>query len=72
MDDKKIAEEEGIYIYETENTKQKFNELSVTFYFPTESKLQEAIGEVLGNLVNCTDIEYSIDMWTKVEENEQS
>lgn len=70
MDDKKIAEEEGIYIYETVDPKQKFNELSVTFYFPTGSKLQEAIGEVLGHLVNCTDVEYSVDMWTKVEEDE--
>jgi hypothetical protein len=23
---------------------------------------------VLGHLVNCTDIEYSIDMWTKFKE----
>jgi|DEB0MinimDraft_4_1074332.scaffolds.fasta_scaffold13737_4 hypothetical protein len=68
MDDKKIAEEEGVYIYETEDPKQKFNELSVTFYFPIGSKLQGAIGKVLGELVNCTDIEYSIDMWTKLED----
>jgi len=68
MDDKKTAEEEGVYIYETEDPKQKFNELSVTFYFPIGSKLQGAIGKVLGELVNCTDIEYSIDMWTKLED----
>ena len=68
MDDKKLAEEEGVYVYETDNPKQKSNDLSVTFYFPIGSKLQEAIGEGLGHLVNCTDIEYSIDMWTKFKE----
>ena len=53
-------------VYEYDNSddyKQKYNELSVTFYFDTDVEKNTIVKEV-ANFLNDSEYEYSIDMFT--------
>ena len=53
-------------VYEYDNSddyKQKYNELSITFYFDTDVDKDKAVQEV-ANFMNDSEYQYSIDMFT--------
>ena len=56
---------EDIYVYEENNYKRNTNDLSVTFSFNDDVKLEEADGYIT-SLLQAIDknVEYSFDMWT--------
>ena len=56
---------EDIYVYEENNYKRNTNDLSVTFSFNDDVKLEEANGYIT-SLLQAIDnnVEYSFDMWT--------
>ena len=53
-------------VYEYDNSddyKQKYNELSITFYFDKDVDKDKAVQEV-ANFMNDSEYQYSIDMFT--------
>lgn len=61
-----------IYEYESTDPKQKFNELSVSFYFNDDVTLKEADGYITSLLMGIDkNVEYSFDMWTTPQKDEE-
>ena len=62
-----------IYHYESQDPKQKLNELGVSFYFSPDVTLEEADKYVTSLLMNIDNaVEYSFDMWTTpMEDNNE-
>jgi len=62
---------DDIYVYKDIDNKRKTNDLSITFYFPTDTPLKDAVGKAEVELMNVSkDIEWSIDMYTIKDEEE--
>jgi len=62
---------DDIYVYKDIDNKRKTNDLSITFYFPTDTSLKDAVGRAEFELMNVSkDIEWSIDMYTIKDEEE--
>jgi hypothetical protein len=64
-----------VYTYDNSNDyKQKYNELSVTFYFDTEVKnSKEKVVQEIAMFLNNSQYDYSIDMFSlgyKEDDNE--
>tara|TARA_B100000131_G_C17779856_1_gene476813 strand:- start:204 stop:395 length:192 start_codon:yes stop_codon:yes gene_type:complete len=61
-----------IYKYESTDPKQKFNELSVSFYFNDDVTLEQADGYITSLLMGIDkNVEYSFDMWTTPQKDEE-
>jgi len=53
-------------VYEYDNSddyKQKYNELSVTFYFDTDVTKEKSVKEI-AKFLNDSEYQYSVDMFT--------
>jgi len=62
---------DDIYVYKDTDYKRKTNDLSITFYFPPDTSLKDAVGRAEVELMNVSkDIEWSIDMYTIKDEEE--
>jgi len=62
---------DDIYVYKDIDSKRKSNDLSITFYFPTDTSLKEAVARAEVELMNVSkNIEWSIDMYTIKDEEE--
>ena len=61
-----------IYKYTSTDPKQKTNELSVTFSFDDSTELSTAEAYVMSLLAHVgKEVEYSFDMWTTPQEDEE-
>ena len=62
---------DDIYVYKDTDYKRKPNDLSITFYFPTDTSLKDAVARAEVELMNVSkDIEWTIDMYTVKDEEE--
>lgn len=62
---------DDIYVYQDTDYKRKTNDLSITFYFPLDTSLKDAVARAEVELMNVSkDIEWTIDMYTVKDEEE--
>jgi hypothetical protein len=60
---------DDIYVYKDIDYKRKTNDLSITFYFPPDTQLKDAVARAEVELMNVSkDIEWTIDMYTIKDE----
>lgn len=62
---------DDIYVYKDTDYKRKFNSLDISFHFPLDTSLEDAVARAEVELMNVSkDIEWTIDMYTVKDEEE--
>ena len=60
---------DNVYLYESTDPKQKHNELAIAVYFNDDVELEKAI-TFLGSYLIEMENEWTVDMWTTVQEED--